>query len=134
VTGSVSGSTDTFNVAGTPGAVITGVSGKTNILDASGDLAQDTISNIQELVVSGAVTLTGTEFSGFSIIAGTGSLAITSSGTYSLSGVSGTFSGLKAEDWNGTTLTGNNTAGQALYASLFGNDTLNAGSNAFLEC
>ncbi|WP_263356149.1 beta strand repeat-containing protein [Acidicapsa ligni] len=129
VNGTVSGSNDTFSVSGTPGAHVTGVSGKTNILDASGDISQDTISNIQQANLTN-VTLTGTQFGAFGSIAGSGSLTITSSGSYSLAGVSGTVSNLIAQDWGGTTLTGNSTAGQTLTASLFGNDTLNAGNGA----
>jgi hypothetical protein len=128
VTGTVSGSNDTFtDNGGAPGAVITGVSGKTNILNASGDLTQDTISNIQQASL-GTTALTGSEFNGFGSITGSGTLTIASSGTYSIASKGTGFTGLIAEDWGGTNLTGSSTTGQTLTASLFGNDTLTAGN------
>lgn len=128
LTGTVSGSNDTFtDTSGGPGAVITGVTGKNNILIASGDLTQDTISNIQQATLS-YVTLTGAQFNSFSSITGGGSLTIASSGSYSIASKGTGFTELTAQDWGGTTLTGSNTNSQELVASLFGNDTLHAGN------
>jgi Ca2+-binding RTX toxin-like protein len=125
VTGSVSGSTDTFtDEGGAPDAHITGVSGDTNILYASGDLAQDTISGIQTLDVEGSIALTGAEYDGFTTIASSYTITIDSSGMYSL-GASA--DALTAGDWGGTELIGNSSF-NILTASLFGNDTLDAGN------
>jgi hypothetical protein len=132
VTGTVSGSNDTFTLTSSsaPDAQVTGVSGKTNTLDAYGDLTQDTIGAIQYLDLdgSGNITLTGDEFglSGMTIEGG-GTITIDSSGSYSVAGISGAFN-LTAGDWGGTTLTGNTHNSEILTASLFGNDTLDAGT------
>lgn len=128
VSGSISGSTDTFIVTGAPGAHVTGATGKTNILDASGDIVQDSISNIQQLSLTGALTLTASELSAFGSVTGAGSLTLASSGSFSAAGLSATISAMTAEDWGGTTLTGSSTNGQVLTASLYGNDTLTAGN------
>lgn len=114
-----------------PGAVVTGVSGYTNILESEGnDLTQDTISNIQ--VLDGGASLTGSQFDAFNTIeGGNGTIIIDSAGTYSLnsSGISGVGE-LMAGDWGGTTLIGSSTAHQVLAASLYGNDTLTAGNGS----
>lgn len=130
VTGTVSGSTDTFSVTASSaaGAHVTGASGKTNILNAAGDVVQDSISNVQQLNLTGALTLTGSEWSGFTSVTGSGSLTFASSGSFSASGIAATISAMTAQDWGGTTLTGSNANSQTLTASVFGNDTLNAGN------
>ena len=132
VTGTVSGSNDTFTLTSSSaaGAQVTGVSGKTNTLNAYGDLTQDTIGSIQYLDIdgSGNIALTGSEFglSGMTIEGG-GTITIDTAGSYSSTGLSGNFN-LKAGDWGGTTFTGDNHNGQTLTASLFGDDELDAGS------
>lgn len=140
VTGDIGGTDDDFSVgpgdpeAGAPGAVITGVSGYTNVLDGVDvDLTQDTISDIQELAFDNNVELTGSQFSGFTSIAGDGgTITVDTSGSYSLADVGATtwVEDFIAGGWGGTTLTGNDEEGQTLTASLFGNDTLNAGNGA----
>jgi hypothetical protein len=130
VSGTGSGSTETFTIGSSaaPGASVTGVSGKTNILDVAGDIVQDSISDIQTMDMTGAVTLTSAEWSEFSSVTGSGSLTFASAGSYSAASIAATVSALTAEDWGGTALTGNNTNNQILTASLFGNDTLTAGN------
>ncbi len=100
----------------------------TNYLSASGDISQDAISNIQELDISGNITLTETQFSQFDTIKGYGDLTAATGGNFDLSGSPDAYIYvLKATDWLGTTLIGNDTAEQELIASTFGNDTLIAG-------
>jgi Ca2+-binding RTX toxin-like protein len=122
------------SVDGAPGAQITGVTGYQNLLIATGDLTQDNIGSIQTLEIDGdvgGVTLTGTQFNAFGTnITGFGSIVVASSGSYSLVGVSASIDNFQAADWGGTMLTGNGQDGQTLTASLFGNDTLNAGNGA----
>jgi hypothetical protein len=139
LTGIITGSTDTFEMEANqaPGAHVTGVSGDTNILVSSQDITQDTISNIQDVWVSDNNTaMTGTQFNGFSEIVNFDggsplTLIIASSGSYTLnSSRIGSPFNLTAGDWGGTTLTGNSQADQTLSASLYGTDTLNAGSGA----
>jgi hypothetical protein len=139
----------TYDVNGTPGAVVAGQDTAqityfdptldenlqatvpaTNILDASGDISQDSISNIQQLVVEGGVTLTEAQFDQFPEITGSGTITAATGGTFDLTGSnvdqSAAFN-LTATDWSGTTLIGNDQDNQTLTASLFGNDTLEAG-------
>ncbi|MGB9153392.1 MAG: choice-of-anchor D domain-containing protein [Alphaproteobacteria bacterium] len=101
-----------------------------NILVASGDISQDTITDIQELLAynsAPAVTLTQAQLSLFSVIDVPLIYAATG-GTYNLSGSSDTFNALFATDLIGTTLIGNDQNGQGLIASEFGTDTLQAGN------
>jgi hypothetical protein len=103
-----------------------------NILAAGGDISQDAITGIQELD-TGGVALTHAQFQQFADIKGSGTITAADGGTFDLNDSnidpSGAFN-LAARDWSGTTLIGNNTAGQTLTASLFGNDTLHAGNGA----
>ena len=135
---SPSTATFTLNNAA-PGAVVTGIAGDTNVLQAtSTDLSRDTITNVQTLNASTGVQMTGSQFGGFTGIHGVDTingsanvtLTITTAGSYALSASDLGVKSFAAQDWGGTTLTGNATAGQALYASLYGNDTLKAGSGA----
>jgi hypothetical protein len=140
--------TVTYSVLPTtsPGAVIAGQSNATitygvfnqysksvpvteNVLDAYGDISQDTVTSIQTLSASQSLALTSAQFNSFSTIAGGGDLTITTGGTASLasSKVTGTFEKLAADGWDGATLIGNNQNAQILQASLLGNDTLEAG-------
>jgi Ca2+-binding RTX toxin-like protein len=107
----------------------------TNILQAFGsDLAQDSISGIDVLEMSGAVRMTADEFYSFGTIENaypglTDTIVAATPGTYSLAAgnIHGSFN-LTATDWGGTTLIGNDQNDQILTASLFGNDTLIAGN------
>jgi hypothetical protein len=141
----------TYAVGGAPGAVATGqstavisVNGKnvtvpaTNVLvintEADNNISQDSISNVQTLDATGNVELTSAQFNAFSALTLTGGsgdiIEITTGGTDSLAKVTGTVTDFTATGWDGTTLIGNSQAEQALKASLFGNDTLEAGSGA----
>jgi hypothetical protein len=103
-----------------------------NILDAYGDLSQDSISNVQELAVEGGVTLLNAQFTGFSAITGSGSITAADGGTFNLAdaNAAGNFTTLSAASWDGATLIGNNQDNQTLIASTYGNDTLEAGNGA----
>jgi RTX calcium-binding nonapeptide repeat (4 copies)/Haemolysin-type calcium binding protein related domain len=119
-----------FLVNGTPGAAVTGMGGRTNDLEAEGDLSQDTITGIQVLN-AGYVSLTADQLDSFSSIEGGGSLTLTTAGTIDLTSpvfAGSSFGALTAQDWGGTTLIGDDTDDQSLTASLFGNDTLTAGN------
>jgi hypothetical protein len=109
-----------------------------NIVDASlgENLAQDTITRMNELLVDGYVTLTNAEFTEFGTIAAvdgeSAELTAANGGTYNLNAsnvAAGAFNGdMTATGWDGTTLIGNSDNDSTLTASLFGNDTLEAGS------
>ncbi|HWN52119.1 MAG TPA: Hint domain-containing protein [Xanthobacteraceae bacterium] len=126
---------DTFVVQGpvANGTTITGGTG-TNILQASGDISNIIISNIQTLDVSGAVTLTAAQFNEFSAVqASTSSSAninAATAGTYSLQGKSTAAISMFALSSGGTTLIGNDAGSEMLVASPSGNDTLIAGNGA----
>ncbi len=138
----------------TPGAVIHGqstatitVNGSnetvpaTNILNltsgiygtpANADIANDTITGVQELDLGSDVTLTASQFAGFGEITGAGQIIAANGGTFNLAASnvdqSANFYELEATDWSGTTLIGNARNNQLLVASLFGDDTLTAGN------
>jgi Ca2+-binding RTX toxin-like protein len=127
-----------------PGTTITGGTGSA-VLDVSDgeDISNAAISGIQALNLVGAtsptVTLSSTEFSGFSSIevngdAGAGgasaTLLISTPGTVSLAGVTNDTINLSALSNGGTTLIGNNADSETLTASNIGNDTLTAGNGA----
>lgn len=103
---------------------------------ASADLTRDTISNIQALTLgtggSASAELSAAEFHNLGLISGTGTLTITTGGSVNLNDIddSGTFN-LTAQSWDGTQLTGNNQYNQTLTASLYGDDTLTAGSGQY---
>jgi hypothetical protein len=140
----------TYAVGGAPGAVATGqstavisVNGKnvtvpaTNFLNANGNISNDTITNVPTLELYNAgITLTSAQFNGFATLkttsTGNSTITISTAGTDSLAKVTGTgpIGTFAASGWGGTTLIGNSQAEQALKASLFGNDTLEAGSGA----
>jgi Ca2+-binding RTX toxin-like protein len=105
-----------------------------NILIAGADISHDTISNVQELD-AGGTTMTAAELGEFSDVKGGGTIYVVGGGTFDLTGsnidATADFNGLVAVDWTGTTLIGNATESQTLTASLFGNDTLVAGSGSF---
>lgn len=101
-----------------------------NILRAAGDISQDTITDIQELD-TGGVALTNAQLYQFDNINGNGTIAAVDGGTFDLSAANidpGASFSLSASAWSGTILIGNDTAGQTLTASLFGDDTLRAGN------
>lgn len=108
----------------------------THYLNASGNISQDDISNIEVLnIVGNQITLNADQLASFTVVNGTtNSTTVTaaSSGTYDFraSNISGTFNSITATSWNGTTIYGNNQNGQVLRASAFGNDTLVAGDGA----
>ncbi len=136
VTGTVNGTTDTFNLGANsaPGAVVAGVEGDTNILSVSSltDLTQDSISNVQVLQLNNGaeVELTVSQLNAFSSVTGSGTIVLTTPGQVSLA--SSEFSGgafnLTAQGWNGTIMTGSNGNGQTLAASTYGDDTLKGGN------
>ena len=137
VTGTISGGNDTFLLnsgsGSAPGAEVTGVGGKFNILNVTGiNISQDAVSGIQELNTENSnVTLTNAQFTGFGTITGGGSITAADGGTFSLASgnvdQTAAYTGLTATDWLGTTLIGNNENGQTLTASLLGNDKLYGG-------
>ena len=102
-----------------------------NFLSASGDISRDTITGIQELDISGAITLTHAQFLQFNSIKGGGTITAADNGTFNLNDMnidsSASFN-LAASDWSGTTLIGNSAPGQTLTASMFGDDRLVAGN------
>ena len=131
----------TIGSAITPGAVIDGPSTVTsggttynayNILEVGGDISEDTISNIQKLIVSVPTSMTAAQFNSFSVIstaAGSPEIEITTPGTVSLDNANITgIPILIADSFGGTTLIAGNTSGETLEASLYGNDTLEAGT------
>lgn len=103
-----------------------------NILDADGDIAHDVISGVQELDIDGTATMTAAELNEFSDVEGSGTITVTGGGTFDLSGAnvdpSSEFNRVIVADWTGTKLVGDSTDMQTLAASLFGNDTLVAGT------
>src|SRR5579871_783274 len=134
-----------------PGAIIQGVSSVNidqfgvgvsysaynvlNIGTGTINISQDVISDVQELDLNfdSAVLLTDTQLHQFDILGGEGTLIAATGGTFDLRNVnvySNSFFWLRASDWSGTTLIGNNQDGQSLFASLYGNDTLIAGNGA----
>ena len=132
-----------------PGAVIAGqntavilvdVNGKStpvsvqayNILQADSDISTDSINNVQKLIVGSDVTLLNAQFYSFSTItSGLGRITAADGGTFDLTKTNAQGIGcLAATDMIGTTLIGNDQAGQVLRASPYGNDTLKAGNGA----
>jgi hypothetical protein len=135
-----SGSIATF-IPDAPGAVINGVSGFTNILQASDgltgaaiDLTPDVVSNIQSLYTAnsnGYITLRADELAGISTVTslyGFGTINAATGGSYSLVGKTTNAFNMVATSTTGTTLTENNANGVTLQASASGNDTLVAGN------
>jgi len=122
---------DTFIVQGPVGAgtTITGGAGS-NILQATNDISNILISNVQTLDVIGAVTLTAAQFDEFSTIQTStfANINAATGGVYSLAGKAVDAINLTAQSSAGTTLIGNDAAGEMLTASTAGNDNLTAGN------
>jgi hypothetical protein len=79
------------------------------------------------------IVLSQAEFNDLTSITGSGTIVAATDGTFNLNDSpagSTQHINLAATDWQGTTLTGNNAAGEVLTASLLGNDTLTAGNGA----
>ena len=126
---------DTFAIADglASGSSIAGA-GTGNVLGVNGntDITGLSISDVQTLEVDNGASITMTasqfsEFSGFTNDTGeTATIVIVGSGSYSLSGktVSGSFTLITD---SGSSITGNSSFGQALYAPATGTSTVNAG-------
>src|SRR5262249_19747250 len=110
-----------------------------NILQATNDISNILISNVQTLDVIGAVTLTAAQFDEFSTIQTStfANINAATGGVYSLAGKAFHLIGdtinwdvinLTAQSSAGTTLIGNDAAGEMLTASTAGNDNLTAGN------
>ncbi|WP_263351356.1 beta strand repeat-containing protein [Acidicapsa acidisoli] len=128
-----SGTNDFVIYNGTSGTAVTG-SGSDNTLDAhTDDLTGLTISDVQTLNVDAShLFLTSGELSGFSTLNASGStLYVWGSGTYDLSGMSGSgASELSSQYTSGSvTFVGGNQDGQTLIGGS-GSDTLEAGNGA----
>jgi Hint domain-containing protein/hemolysin type calcium-binding protein/hemolysin type calcium binding protein len=134
---------DNFIVTGAvaAGTTITGGTGA-NVLAAEGDadITQAAISNVNTLSLLPSsqpinVIMTASEFSNFTTIESLNVLnnnTITAAtvGTYSLAGKAVDSINLTAQSSGGTTLIGNDAAGEVLTASATGNDTLIAGNGS----
>ncbi|GLR86521.1 beta strand repeat-containing protein [Bradyrhizobium iriomotense] len=133
-----------------PGAIMTGLTTYTlpdgttetvtnNIIEpgpGTNDLTRDTISGVQELILSiySTTIVTRAEYDAFQTIYPTSSradvLTLADGGTYSQtdSQFHGRYAGFTADSWTGTTLIGATDATLTTFtASLYGNDTLMAG-------
>lgn len=104
-------------------------------LNATGDISGATVTDVNTLVTNN-ITITSSEWSALSSLTGNGNggtINAATGGTYDLatldSGSSDSF-GMYALSNSGTTLIGNDAAGEILTASASGNDTLTAGNGA----